>query len=150
MKKLIVVFLMLLMTAYILPIQGEALQQKTIDWDAFNKNLAVALKNPNLGVRTSAYSLISQYASYPGFHVDRESVFDICGEFRNTKNDKNVRLMAMVALYKSGDQWAMDFLKRHAVHEKDQRIKRICCCMCNTYYKPAPEQDAKRMLATKQ
>ena len=149
MKKMIVLLSILLLAVFTLPVQAEALQQKTVDWDAFNKNLAVALNHSNLGVRTSAYSLISQYASYPGFHVERESVYDICREFRNTKNDESVRLMAMVALYKTGDAWAMDFLKRHSTHEKDARIKRVCCCMCKKYFNPGSETGNEELLATK-
>ena len=149
MKKMVAVLSILLLAVLTLAAQAEALEQKTVDWDAFNKNLAIALNHSNLGVRTSAYSLISQYASYPGFHVERESVYDICREFRNTKNDQCVRLMAMVAMYKTGDSWAMDFLKRHAVHEKDERIKRVCCCMCQKYFNPASDSSQERILAQK-
>ena len=148
MKKMIVVFAIVLLAVLTVPLHADGLEQGTVDWDAFNKNLAVALNHSNPGVRTSAYSLISQYASYPGFHVSCESVYDICREFRNTKNDESVRLMAMVALYKTGDTWAMDFLKRHAEHEKDQRIKRVCCSMCQKYFNPASEQQ-EQLLATK-
>ncbi|RPI02433.1 MAG: hypothetical protein EHM72_04185 [Calditrichaeota bacterium] len=127
MKKLIysVIALVLLVSA----IYAEP--QAKLDWQKFSKNLALAVCSENDGLRNSAMCMMIQYADQLTF--DRSTIYDIIRIFRNNEDD-NVRLLAMVTLYKSEDPWAMDFLKRHRRFEENQRIKKLCCCAVKAYY----------------
>ncbi len=106
-----------------------------VDWKAFCTNLAADLDHPNKGVRLSAMQMVVQYGDHPEFKLCREAIFNIVGTFRNTKEPIEARLLAMSALYKTGDAWAMDFMRRHLKHETNPRIKQCCCSAVYTYYK---------------
>ncbi|MBN1559094.1 hypothetical protein JW998_02510 [candidate division KSB1 bacterium] len=110
---------------------GATATAAEIDWDAFSKNLIVALKSDNPGLQQSAMCMIIQYAD--NLTIPRSAVFDIVKVFRSDKND-NVRLLALVTLHKIEDPWAMDFLRRHRQFERQTRVKQLCCCAVNTYY----------------
>ncbi|MBN1464317.1 hypothetical protein JXA02_01055 [candidate division KSB1 bacterium] len=115
----------------LLAIGATAAVPNEIDWDAFSKNLTVALKSDNPGLQQSAMCMIIQYAD--NLAIPRSAVFDIVKVFRSDKND-NVRLLALVTLHKIEDPWAMDFLRRHRRFEQQTRVKQLCCCAVNTYY----------------
>lgn len=102
-----------------------------VDWDAFSKNLATAMKSDNPGLQQSAMCMMIQYGD--NLNIKRDTVFDIVRIFRSDEN-KNVRLLAMIALYKIEDPWGMDYLKRHNRFESEKRIQTLCCCAVNTYY----------------
>jgi hypothetical protein len=120
-----------LVAVAVLCITGAALSAEQVNWQAFSDNLAVAVCSDNPGLRNSALEMIIQYADNLKF--ERGTIFDIVKIFRS-KDDVNVRLLAMVALSKTEDSWAMDYLKRHAAFETDPRIKKICCCAVKLYY----------------
>ena len=102
-----------------------------VDWESFSKNLTAALKSDNSGLQQSAMCMIIQYAD--NVKVPRDAIFEIVKVFRSHDNE-NVRLLALVALYKTQDPWAMDYLQRHRRYEQESRIKKLCCCAVNTYY----------------
>ena len=122
--KIVILVLMLMMSA---PLWAD----KNVDWKAFSKNLAEAIKSENPGLQQSAMCMMVQYGDK--LDIDRDIIFDIVHIFRVDK-EENVRLLAMMALYKLEDPWAMDFLKRHRKFEKQERIHRLCCCAVQTYY----------------
>lgn len=118
----------------VLCLTGAAFSAKTadqVDWKAFSENLAVAVCSDNPGLQNSALCMIVQYAD--NLEIERGTIFDIVRIFRS-ENDPNVRLLAMVALYKTEDTWAMDYLKRHRAFETDLRIQKICCYAVKAYY----------------
>jgi hypothetical protein len=110
---------------------GAAFSAEQVDWQAFSENLAVAVCSDNPGLRNSALCMVVQYAE--NLKIERGTIFDIVRIFRGD-DDVNVRLLAMVALYKSGDSWAMDYLKRHSAFETNPRIQKLCCCAVKRYY----------------
>jgi len=54
----------------------------------------------------------------------KPAIFDIVSIFRNNADPK-VRHLALVALYRTQDPWAMDFLKRHLEFEGDEQIQKL-------------------------
>lgn len=105
-------------------------QAETTDWDQFSVNLVNAFKIPNEGLHTSAMCMIIRYADK--LDVD-DAVFDIVRIFRSNK-DTRVRQLALVTLYKMQNAWAMDFLKRHYKFEDNETIRKMNCCIVNSYY----------------
>jgi len=53
-----------------------------------------------------------------------DAVFNIMRVFRFHKDPK-VRQLALIALHKTGNNWAIDYLKRNLKFEKDERIKQL-------------------------
>jgi hypothetical protein len=130
-RRIIMKTRIVLLAIVVLCLTGAAISAEQVNWQAFSDNLAVAVCSDNPGLRNSALGMIIQYADNLKF--ERGTIFDIVRVFRDDK-DVNVRLLAMVALYKTEDSWAMDFLKRHSAFETNPRIQKICCCAVKTYY----------------
>lgn len=104
-------------------------QERTVNWDAFSKNLVRAIQHGNEGLQQSAMCMIIRYGD--NLNV-KDARFDIVRIFRSHKNPK-VRQLALVALYKIQDPWAMYFLSRNIRFEKDEAIKKLNCCIVNAY-----------------
>ncbi|MFQ5569050.1 MAG: hypothetical protein ACE5G0_05210 [Rhodothermales bacterium] len=94
---------------------------KTADaaqWEAFSGNLVHALQSDHEGLKLSALQLVIQY----GEKVDVDgAVFDVVRLYRDHKNE-GVRRMAVVAMGKMQNEWAMDFLKRSERFEKSAPV----------------------------
>lgn len=112
--KYIVVFLFL----FVIAGQTSAVEGKT-DWNAFSKNLSNCLCTCNLGVKLAALQHIITYSDSLDMN---EAVFDIVCLYRNHENEK-VKQLALTALYKIEDEWAMDFLSRHYKYEESEILK---------------------------
>ncbi|MBN1481882.1 hypothetical protein EH223_06035 [candidate division KSB1 bacterium] len=104
---------------------------QNVDWQAFSENLAKAIKSDNKGLQQSAMCMIIRYAE--NLSIPRDAIFEVVRVFRSD-GDTNVRLLALVTLHRAEDPWAMDYLKRHRLFEKENRIKKLCCCAVRTYY----------------
>ncbi|MEJ2634337.1 MAG: hypothetical protein P8184_03470 [Calditrichia bacterium] len=120
----------LILGFFLLAWSNDQAQERKVNWDAFSKNLVMALATPNEGLQQSAMQMIIRYSD--NLNVDG-AIFDIVRIFRNHKNPQ-VRRLAMVTIYKMQHGWAMDFLKRNLKFEKDETIRKHCCCMVNAYY----------------
>jgi hypothetical protein len=105
-------------------------QENATDWDQFSLNLVNAFKVPNEGLHKSAMCMIIRYSDK--LNVD-DAVFDIVKIFRSNKDTK-VRQLALVTLHKMQNAWAMDFLKRHHKFEDNVAIRKMNCCIVNSYY----------------
>jgi len=99
-------------------------------WDNFSKNLVIALKSDNEGLRRSAMNLIVRYGE--SLNVD-EAVFDVVQIFRYSDNQKERRL-ALIALYKMQNDWSMYFLKRHMKFEDNPTLKHQIAVIVQEYY----------------
>ena len=137
-QKLLLIVLVL---AFAAPLWAET----DVDWKAFSANLTKALKSDNPGLQQSAMCMMVQYGN--NLDISRDTVFDIVRIFRTDK-DENVRLLAMMALYKIEDPWAMDYLKRHRRFEKKDRVKRLCCCAVQSYYAKMKSSKNETILAS--
>ena len=99
------------------------------NWDAFSKNLVWCMQIKNEGVQTSAMQQIIRY----GDRLDVEdAVFDVVRLYRNHDNEK-VRQLALSALHKMQNKWAMDFLKRNVNYEKSPALKKQIYCILQNY-----------------
>ena len=100
-----------------------------VDWDAVSKNLVTALQSENDGLQQSAMRLIIQYADQ--VDVD-DGVFNMMRLYRHS-DDSKVRQLALVTLYKIGDENAMDFVKRNLKYETDKKIIKLSNAILYNY-----------------
>jgi len=122
-------FILVLLTGFFL--LGFAYsQEQATNWEQFSVNLVNAFKIPNEGLHKSAMCMIIRYAD--NLQVD-DAVFDVVKIFRSNK-DVKVRQLALVTLHKMQNAWAMDFLRRHHKFEDDATIRKMNCCIVNSYY----------------
>lgn len=91
-----------------------------VNWAAFSKNLVNGLTFENDGVRQAVLQHIITYADY--LDVD-DGVLDMMRIYRHHRNEK-FRQLAVVALTKTHNNWAMGFLKRNIKFEKNPTIRR--------------------------
>jgi hypothetical protein len=111
-----------------LPAIANAQVQQT-DWTLFNKALVRALRCDNCGARMGAIQQIAYYGSYLDV---QDGLFDVVKVYRNSKNE-NQRILALSALAKMRDPWAMDFLARSVPFEKSARVRRHTIHVVNAY-----------------
>jgi hypothetical protein len=89
---------------------------------------------------------IQQIAIY-GSHLDvDDAVFDVVGVYRNSKNE-NERILALSALGKMKNAWAMDFLSRSVPFEKNDRVRQITIDVVNQYRTGPNNPESARALA---
>lgn len=98
-------------------------------WHAFSKNLVRAMATDNQGLRTEAMRLIIQYA--PQVDVDAAR-FDLMRVYRN-HSDERARRMAVVALGKIQDPWAMGFLRRAVQFEQSECVRQTITAVLAEY-----------------
>ena len=110
--------------------QSGAAKDKADKWEVFCENLCYCLKMNNEGVRNSALQHIVTYGEY--LNMDA-AVFDVVRIFRNSK-DERVRQLALAALHKMQNGWAMNFLKRSIDYEKSPTIKKQLRIIVSEYY----------------
>jgi hypothetical protein len=98
---------------------GDARLDK-VNWEAFSKNLVKGLTFENDGIRQAIMQHIITYSDRLNVN---DGVFDLIRIYRNHKNNK-YRQMAVVALGKVQNKWALYFLRRNLKFEKDPTIRR--------------------------
>jgi len=121
-------------------VQAQASQT---DWQQFSKALVKAAKHDNHGVRLGAIQQIAIYGSH--LDVD-DAVFEVVGVYRNSKSD-NERILALSALGKMDNAWAIDFLSRSVPFEKSKRIRDITIDVVNRYRMGPNNPESARALA---
>ena len=109
-------------------VSTDAFSQNT-DWSLFSKGLIGAVESGNHGAKLGAMQQIAIYGS--NLNVNR-TVFDIVRVYRNSKFE-NERILALSALARIQDKWAMDFLARSVRFEKSERVKRHTIQVLNAY-----------------
>ena len=141
MKKFSRLFSLTILITLLAMVMNINAQEREVNWDAFSKNLVMAIRSSNEGLQLSAMGMIIRYSD--NLNVD-EAVFDIVRIFRMNK-DSRIRILAMVTLHKTQNNWAMYYLTRNLKFEKDERVKKQCCQILNSYYaskeRPAEERE---------
>ncbi|MFZ0391873.1 MAG: hypothetical protein WAN36_15535 [Calditrichia bacterium] len=117
--KRLTVFLFISLLAF--ATMGFARDAAEVNWDAFSKNLAVALASGNEGLQQSAISHVIEYCENLEMN---DAAVDLVRIYRNNK-DERMRQMAVVVLHKVNNKWAMDFLFRNYKFENNPTIKRM-------------------------
>lgn len=97
-----------------------AQESANVDWKAYSKSLVKAVKSSNEGVKFSAMQQIIRYADKVSVSPARYEVMDIF----LTSNNRQVRRLALVTLYKINNSLDMGLLERQIKFEKDPVIKR--------------------------
>ena len=116
---------------------------ETVDWETFSDNLVNAFQVGNEGVKLAAMQNIITYSDYLDV---RDAAFDLVRIYRHHK-DQRVRQMAVVALHKINNNWAMHFLERSLKFEKNPTIAhQIACCVLKK--KNMELTDAENSVAT--
>lgn len=126
MKRLLLVLVVFVFTITQFALAGNKDRLASTNWDAFSKNLVMAIASGNDGLQQSAMQQIITYSDY----LDVENArFDLVHLYRFHNNER-VRQLAVVTLHKIGNKWAMDFLKRNLKFEDNPTIYRqIVDCM---------------------
>jgi hypothetical protein len=104
-------------------------QNHETDWALFSEALVDAVESGNYGAKLGAIQQIAIYGH--NLHVN-ETVFDVVRVYRNSKQE-NERILALSALAKMRDHWAIDFLSRSVRFEKSPRVKRHTIDVVNAY-----------------
>lgn len=115
-------------------VQSEAAAVSAAQWDLFSDNLVRALKSDYESIRLSAMQLVIRY----GDQVDVDpAVFEVVRLYRDHKNT-DVRRMAVVALGKMENRWAMDFLARSEGYEKNPEVRQTIQAVLADYTAKTP------------
>ena len=118
-------------------------QENSTDWNQFSKALERAIAHDNYGVKLGALQQIAIYGS----HLDVDgAVFDVVRVYRNAK-DENERILALSALAKMKNAWAMDFLSRSVRFERSERVRDITIDVVNQYRIGPANSESARALA---
>lgn len=118
-------------------------QNNRTDWALFSKALKIAVAHENNGVKLGALQQIAIYGS----HLDVDGVvFDIVRVYRNSK-DENERILALSALAKMNNAWAIDFLSRSVRFERSERVRSITIDVVNQYRLGRANSESAKALA---
>ena len=122
---------------------GVQAQDRQTDWDVFGDALVTAASHENYGVKLGAIQQIAIYGSL--LDVDG-AVFDVVSVYRNSKNE-NERILALSALAKMKNEWAMDFLSRSVRFEKNARVRSVTIDVVNQFRLGPTNSESARALA---
>ncbi|HEX9659017.1 MAG TPA: hypothetical protein VGA18_01915 [Rhodothermales bacterium] len=128
MRKSMLTAVMVLFSMHLTSVDVNAQNHET-DWALFSKALINAVESSNYGAKLGAIQQIAIYGSR--LDVD-PTVFDVVRVFRNSKVE-NERILALSALAKMRNHWAMDFLSRSVRFETSDRVKRHTIDVVNAY-----------------
>lgn len=104
---------------------------KSENWKRFSQSLVKMFKSDNEGLKQSAMQRIIQYSD----KLDvKDAAFDIYNIYRWHK-DARVRRLALVALYYTNYDWAMNQIVKDLKIESSPALKRQMIYMVNEYYK---------------
>jgi hypothetical protein len=104
-------------------------QDHETDWALFSEALVDAVESGNYGAKLGAIQQIAIYGSQLDVN---QTVFDVVRVYRNSRQE-NERILALSALAKMRDRWAMDFLGRSVAFEKSPRVRRHTIDVVNAY-----------------
>ena len=87
-------------------------------WNKASKNMVAGLRDGNDGLKQSIMQNIIRFSD--SLDVD-EAVFDIMSIYRDHE-DEGMRQLALIALYKMKNSWALSFLERAIKFEKSDPL----------------------------
>jgi len=93
-------------------------EMSKVHWDAFSDNLVRALASDHEGLKMGAMRLVIQYANRVDVNAAK---FDLMRLYRDHK-DNRVRRMAVVALGRIENAWAMGFFERAQHFEQSESV----------------------------
>jgi hypothetical protein len=90
-------------------------------WAKFTKNSVIALKSNHDGIKQAAMVNIIRFKDKLDLN---KTIFPLVNIYNNHQNEK-MRELAVVALYQSRNEWAMNYLKENFDKESNPKIKRL-------------------------
>ena len=118
-------------------ITGVFAGDKEQNWDKFSQSLVKMFKSHNEGLKQSAMQHIIQYSD----KLDvQEAAFDIYNIYRWHK-DVQVRRLALVALYNTNYEWAMNQIVKDIKIEQSPALKRQMKYMVHEYFSGQSKSD---------
>ncbi len=90
------------------------------DWEAFSKNLLMAVSSDNAGLQQSAMRHMITYKK----HLQvKDAAFNLIRIYRYNK-DERIRQLAVVTVFCTQNDWARGFLKSNLKFEDNPTIRR--------------------------
>ena len=134
MKHLSYLFIFVLMFTLI---TAAVAQEEKENWQKFSKSLVEMFKSDNDGLKQSAMQHIIQYSN----KLDvKDAAFDIYNIYRWHK-DVQVRRLALVALYNTNYDWAMNQIVKDIKIETSPALKRQMKYMVKEHFVGQPKSD---------
>ncbi|KAA3618662.1 MAG: hypothetical protein DWQ05_06790 [Calditrichaeota bacterium] len=131
MKRISTLFIVLALLFSFTTVQADEVERSPEFWKMYSKNLVKCIKEGNPGVR---YAALQRIISYSDKLEVNAAVFDIMRIYRTDKN-VHARQLALSALHKMKNDWAIGFLKLHINHEKNMVLKKQIFAMIKDYEK---------------
>ena len=101
-------------------------------WQKASQNMVFALKHGPDGLKQSVLQNIIRYGE--NLQVE-EAVYDVMSIYRSHP-DERVRQLALVALYKMNNNWALSFLERAIKFEKSPKLRKSICAILHQCNRP--------------
>ena len=139
MKVRNILFYILVCSFFLVPNHNvNASDQPIKNWEAFSKNLIMALKSSNEGLQRSAMQQIIVYADQLNV---KKGVLELSRIYSNHEDD-GVRRLAMMAMYKIDRKWAVEYLRKNIKFEKSGKLKKDIFAMIEKYDRDLALQSA--------
>ncbi|MCA9735487.1 MAG: hypothetical protein H6696_01230 [Deferribacteres bacterium] len=131
MKRLMLVLIAIALLFSFTTLQADEVERSPEFWKMYSKNLVKCIKEGNEGVR---YAALQRIVSY-GDKLDVDAaVFDIMRIYRSDPNI-HAKQLALSALNKMNNEWAIGFLKLQVDHEKNLALKKQIFAMIKQHEK---------------
>ncbi|MFQ5628724.1 MAG: hypothetical protein ACE5I1_08185 [bacterium] len=131
MKRSISIVTAALLILFVLLSVGNASEKSNkVDWKSYGKNLAWALQSDNLGLQRSALLTII----HKGDRIQLGKGIHNLMNIYLAHEDERFRQLALVALHKTRDDWAMYYLRGQYRDEKSPKLKRLMALILNDYF----------------
>ncbi|KAA3658703.1 MAG: hypothetical protein DWQ10_10610 [Calditrichaeota bacterium] len=131
MKRLMLIFIAIALLFSFTTLQANEPERSQEFWKMYSKNLVKCIKEGNEGVRYAALQRIISY----GDKLDvNAAVFDIMRIYRTDPN-VHAKQLALNALHKMRNEWAIGFLKLQIRHEKNVALRNQIYAMIKDYEK---------------
>jgi len=123
-------FLLTIVLTFIFILSATA-KDSDKDWNKFSQNLVLTLKSNHDALKQSAMQRVIQYSH----KVDvKDAAFDIYNVYRFNDNE-NLRRLALVALYNTNYNWAMNQIIKEWEKEQSPALKKQMSFMVYEYFK---------------
>lgn len=108
---------------------AETEKDNRINWKTYGENLSLALRSENLGLQRSALQTII----LKGDKIELGSgIVDLMNVYLTHENE-GFRQLALVAIHKTQNEWAIQYLKANRAQEKSKKLRRLIALIVSDY-----------------
>jgi len=108
-----------------------------VDWARYSEDIKNGLKSENQGVKFSAMHNLIKYSEYLDVS-NKSAAIEVMKEFKRNNNEP-LRRLALIALYKMNNEWAMYSLKSQYKFEENASIKNAMAAVITAYQEKESE-----------